>query len=326
MRTHKPSFYLKTCAFLWWNWLYATAVSLCLFLLLGSFYYPSTIGLYVLVPYLSYTILFRRDEVNKGNPWPSFSKNFPGFRCLQEYLGLEFKEPLPKELVEAENIDEAQFIFAVFPHGTNVDYRIIMDGMLGKVLPNVAKKLRVLSASVLFRLPLVREFSLWTHCIDARRFVAEKNLDNGMSLLVIPGGMDEQLRTVYGKETIFLSKRKGFIKLAMRQGIPIVPVYIFGCSDMFRTSNAFFRFRLWIMKTVGACIPLCMGLAGSFCPLPIKTTVVFGKPMAFEIKKVGAPSVEEVNRAHATFTDAVLNLFDEHKNALGYGDRELHIL
>lgn len=325
MQTHNPSLSLKICAFLWWNGLYVIAISSSLFLLLGSVYYPRIVGLYCFVPYLSYTLL-KRDEVKLGNPWLSFSQNFPAFRCLQKYLGLEFELPLPKDLDEAEKVAGAQFIFAFFPHGTNVDYRIIMDGMLRDILPGVASKIRVLSASVLFRIPVVREVSLWTHCIDARRTVAEKNLNSGMSLIVTPGGMDEQLRTVHGKETLFLSKRKGFVKLAMQTGVPVVPVYVFGCSDMFFTSNAFFRLRFWIMKTFGACIPLCMGLAGSFCPLPVKTKIVFGKPMTFEMKEAGNPTPDELDRAHTRFIEAVGALFNEHKAALGHGSRELQIL
>eukprot|EP00957_Ditylum_brightwellii_P108809 8300098-Ditylum_brightwellii.AAC.1 len=92
-----------------------------------------------------------------------------------------------------------------------------MEGILHSILPNIASKTRTLAASILFRLPLVRELSLWTGCIDARRNVAEHALDGGHSLVIIPGGEAEQIRTTHGKEIVYLSKRKGFVKLAMRK-------------------------------------------------------------------------------------------------------------
>jgi 2-acylglycerol O-acyltransferase 2 len=249
------------------------------------------------------------------------------FKGMRNFLQMEIACPLPNELIEAEQKPNAQFVFACFPHACFSDYRVSMDGILDQALPHVWKNTRTLAATVLFRLPICREIALWTGAIDARRSVAEALLDRGRSFIVLPGGEAEQIRTVHGKERVYLKSRKGFIKLALRKGVPVVPVYIFGASDYYYTSNMFFGPREWLQKTFGVCIPLAIGRWGSLiCPLPVKTTLTFAKPMSFTVKVRGAPTDEEVDKAHAAFCTALKELFDDHKAGLGYGNRNLEFL
>lgn len=49
---------------------------------------------------------------------------------------------------------------------------------------------------------------------------------------------------------MYLKKRMGFVKLALRNGIPLVPVYVFGANDTFRTSNFLQKTRLGIVNNM----------------------------------------------------------------------------
>jgi 1-acyl-sn-glycerol-3-phosphate acyltransferase len=327
-------------------------VLLFLALLVGTVIYPHIVGLGVVLPYYTYTLFLDRKDVKDGAPWPLFSQHYFIFPILRRFLNM--KIVASDELLEvdakanpnmANNISRTgngngngneiknskqaapQFLFAVFPHGSNVDYRLLMEGMLYETLPHLAPNIRTLAATVIFRLPLVREFALWTGCIDASRAVASRALRAGRSILVLPGGEAEQIRTVHGKEKVYLHRRKGFIKIALRHGVPIVPVYVFGASDYYHTWFVGYGLRLWIMKQTGICITLAFGLYGSvLCPMPVETTIVFGKPLDFTVKEAGAPSDKEVVDAHQQFCQALRELFDKHKKSLGYGDRQLEIL
>lgn len=323
-RSSNPTFSLAISAFFWCNSLYLISVICSLLFLIGPFIFPRTLGIFVVLPYLSWNLLFKRDELQFGSPWPYFSRNYPGFCVLRRYLELNFGK-IPEKLIELDASDKAQAVFAVSPHGTGSDFRILMDGMLSQILPNMGPKIRALAASVLFRIPFVREMALWTGCVDARRSVAESLIDANLSILVVPGGMDEQIRTEYGREIVYLKKRKGFIKLAMRKGVSVVPVYVFGSSDAFHTSNFLFSLRHWIMRNLRMCIPIASGLWGSSCPLPVKTTIVMGEPLLFTPNIDGQPSDDELNAAHKDFMTALTKLFDEHKEPLGYADRKLEI-
>ena len=43
-----------------------------------------------------------------------------------------------------------------------------------------------------------------------------------------PGGIAEMFHTQDAHETVFLRHRKGFVKLAIQHGVPLVPGYCFG--------------------------------------------------------------------------------------------------
>lgn len=317
----------KLQAFLIFNGFFLIIIGLNVLLLLGLWQYPFQVGAYLLLPYYTYCKMLTRPETKQGTRWPAFSKHFFLFSKLREYFALTIHKPLPKQLVEAEKAKDAQFLIAVFPHGTAADYRVAMDGMLDEVFPNIYHKVRTLGASVLLMIPLVREIFLWTSGIDASRSVAEKALDKGYSLIVLPGGEAEQIRTVYQKERVYLKNRKGFLKLAMRKDVPVVPVYVFGTSDYYETSNALLGPRMWLVKNMGICIPFAVGLWGSMlCPRPVRTTIVFGEPLSFTVKDRKNPSTEELDQAHHRFRTTLVDLFDQHKGRLGYGERTLEVL
>lgn len=282
-------------------------------LLVGTFTHPRTIGLAFTLPYLTYT-LFTKVELKRGASWPWFSQNFVIFTTLRRALQLEFVD-FPKDATEN------QYLYACHPHGVYSDYRALIDGMFCD--RGVHQK--TLAATVLFRMPFIREVALWTGCIDARRSVAEKTLQRGESLLVLPGGEAEQIRTTYGREIVYLKKRKGFVKLAIRQGVPLVPMYVFGVSDYYYTSDLLIGPRMWLQKNLQVCLTVHAGLGGSpFCPLMKRTTVVFGEPLKLE--KCDSPTPEQLDKAHAAFMEAITKLFDKHKDRLGYGDRKLEIV
>lgn len=309
--------------------LWVAILSVAVTFLVGSYVYPTYIGLGVVLPYYTYTLFVDRRELKDGSPWQFFSQHFFIFSSMRKFLQMTIV--LSDELRHAENKADPnkppQFLFGVFPHGSNCDFRILMDGMMFDSFPKIKSSTRTLAASVLFRIPLVREFALWTGCIDASRPVAERTLKRGGSILVLPGGEAEQIRTEHGKEKIFLNSRKGFVKLALKHGVPLVPAYVFGASDYYRTSMLFYDLRLWLVKNLGICIPFAFGVYGTvLAPHPVKTTIVFGKPLHFPVKEEGAPSAEELNDAHGQFCKELTLLFDTHKKSLGYGDRQLEIM
>lgn len=307
--------------------LFLSIVSLSLFLVIGSIKDPKTIGLFGLLPYLTYTLFLRRDELKDGNHWPSFSKHNFVLNILRRYLRLSIQQPVPPELLSLDSKPNAQVVLAVFPHGAYSDYRIAMDGILDQAIPNMADKVRTLAATSMFRIPIVREIGMWTGCVDASRKVAERQLEHGRSILVLPGGEAEQIQSQHGKELVYVEKRKGFIKLALRYNTPVVPVYVFGANDLYHTTNIGLGWRSWLVKNMGIAIPLTCGKWGwPICPVNVETTIVFGKPIDMKCKESGKPTDAEVQSKHREFVIALEKLFNDNKMALGYGDRKLEII
>lgn len=321
---HEVPFFLKLKCFIAGNLIIGAVAAIIITSIVGLF----RMNPYVLVAitlYYSYICTVGSYEYKDGKPWPAFSRNYFVFNLFRKYHDLEIQETVPEKIKNSKQ----QLLFAVFPHGANADFRVLMEGMLHDLIggPEGESNIRTLVSNVLFRLPIVRAIVLWTGCVDASRTVAEKCLDRGRSILVLPGGEQEQIRTKYGKELVFLMKRKGFIKLAMKKGVSIVPTYVFGVNDLYYTSHIFFGPRVALIKAAGICLTLAWGMWGSmFCPLPTKMTIVLGEPISFDAKDKNAITSEELDDAHKKFCKALKDLFDKHKEPLGYGDRSLEIL
>ena len=68
--------------------------------------------------------------------------------------------------------------------------------------------------------------------------------------------------TKEGREQVYLSGRFGFLRLALKEGVPVIPVYIFGTSDMWYSFDFFYSLRKWIVKKLRIALPLFTGRYG----------------------------------------------------------------
>ncbi|CAN0070092.1 unnamed protein product [Scytosiphon promiscuus] len=295
---------------------------------------------YVVPPAVAY-YLFSYDgtERKEGRPWPGFTERFWIMRLARAYH--DFQVHLDPALDASNMTGEDKFVFGLHPHGVLSDYRILLDGVTAEHFPKL-RSWRALAASVLFKFPVWRDICLWSHCIDAGRETAQLALDRGHSLFIVVGGEHEQILGEFGKEVLYLKNRMGFVKLALRNGVPLVPAYVFGANDTFRTSNVLRKTRLTIVKNLRVAFPLFWGRFGLPIPREVPLRAVFGAPLEFKKKEgdgggggdggnvvqggLREVSDEDVRQAHAEYVLALRRLFDEKKGSFGYGDRELVIL
>lgn len=98
------------------------------------------------------------------------------------------------------------------------------------------------AATVMFKLPVIRELFLTMHYRDAGRSTCEKvlkgskeNGGKGTSLFICTGGEAESLQSETGKDKVVLKGRVGFVRLALSWGCPLVPVYGLGVTDLYTT-------------------------------------------------------------------------------------------
>jgi 2-acylglycerol O-acyltransferase 2 len=61
----------------------------------------------------------------------------------------------------------------------------------------------------------------------------------GSTITIVVGGAAESLSAHPGTADLTLKRRKGFIKLAIRQGADLVPVFSFGENDVRETKSSF---------------------------------------------------------------------------------------
>lgn len=81
--------------------------------------------------------------------------------------------------------------------------------------------------------PMLAELAAKTGAIMAHPRMASAALRQGASVLVYPGGPQDLFRPYQKRHEIYFSGRKGFIKLALREEVPIIPVISDGAHDTF---------------------------------------------------------------------------------------------
>lgn len=84
-----------------------------------------------------------------------------------------------------------------------------------------------------FFIPFFREIIMRLGCIDAESRTISACLSRGTSVLIMVGGAEEAFYARPGSVDLVLKKRKGFVRLALRAGAAIVPVYSFGENDLY---------------------------------------------------------------------------------------------
>ena len=243
---------------------------------------------------------------------------------------------------------DTQFIFASHPHGPLSAHHFCMymedlDEDFTRIAP--PRRRRALAARTLFLIPGWREQILRSGAVDASRATAEACLRKGFSLTVLPGGEREQLLAREGDHTVYLKRRKGFCRLAVRSGVPLVPCYCFGETSMYRTSDFLMGVRRWISDRFYVALPLFYGDCwwNPLRPRPTRLRICVGRPIrpprpsAERAQEKALPAgerpeteKEELRRLtdelHATYCAALRKLFDDHKAAAGCPGATLRIV
>lgn len=122
-------------------------------------------------------------------------------------------------------------------------------------------------------------------------------LHQGASVLVYPGGAEDVFRPYNLRHKIYFAGRKGFIKVALREGVPIVPVISHGAhenfivlADIYKQMQQLHEWGMpWLLNIDPVVFPIYLGLPWGIgigplphipLPVPIQTRVC--APIIFE--------------------------------------------
>lgn len=249
--------------------------------------------------------------------WDWFCKH-PVWRWLMKgKCSIEYEERLDKA---------KQYMIGSHPHGV-MSYHHMMymcDGAKFHEEGIPGSRRRDVGAPVIFKIPIYREMCLWLGAVSSQKQNCRRVLREGLTLISIVGGMDEQIRCHRGEHIIYVNKRKGFIKLAIEAGVPIVPAYCFGENNQHHTSKALFGLRRAILKYLQFAV--CLFVPLRFSPEPL--SIVMGKPIPVPpVAGDGKPTQAQIDDTHAKYVTALQGIFERHKAKHGVGtDVELKVL
>jgi len=227
---------------------------------------------------------------------------------------MKFWEPVvayfdPKVWINGP-LPDRPLLFAFVPHGV-----FPLGQAVGLVswLNETFRSMRPAVADSMIKAPLVGQFLTALGCVSASVGGMESAIAAGDSVCLVPGGIAEMFEPAAGVQSLCLARRKGFVKLALRHGIPLVPVYVFGNTDALRLASwAKADWLQQMSRKLGVALLWFWGRW--YLPIPFRVPLRYAVGDAIEVPMVAHPSPQEVDRWHGIFVAAVRALYDGHKN------------
>lgn len=184
----------------------------------------------------------------------------------------------------------------------------------------------ILGASVIMFAPAMRELFLWAGGRDVSRRALLQCYSERRNVMLVPGGQKE-MRWVHGQDPnkfTFYTKHQGFVRLALQNGVALVPVLSFGENDILHNVH-WPKLQAWTYRRIGVALPMYPhGRWYSPIPNRVKVTVVFGEPI--EMPTIPEPTKEQVDMYHRQYYEAVRQLFEATKAEAGYPDAVLELV
>ena len=222
----------------------------------------------------------------------------------------EIRETSFEEFDRLVNEEGKTFILVCQPHGV-----ISFTGFCVKIAGH--KRVGYLPTAVaaaLLKFPILKHVIGMYGLVDA----SSKNMAkvfrlNGVRgcIYLYVGGIAELFRCSQTEERLYLSKRKGFVKLALREGVDIVPFYFFGNTSILSVLST--GPLAVLSRKLGASVTYFWG----FCGLPLprfgqKCISVMGRPLG--VPHIENPTQEDIDTWHAKYCSEVRRLYEQYQD------------
>ncbi len=214
---------LQTAGVLFWALLLPICLSIFFLLLSIPYAWP------ILIPYLIW-INFIDDAPENGGRRFSWVRKLPVFRYFAEYF--------PISMIKTTNLPaDRPYIFGYHPHGILGVAAVANLGTdateFPESFPGITPHLLTLATN--FTIPLFRDciMAMGLCSVSKRSCEAILRKGKGSAIAIVVGGASESLAAHPGTADLTLRRRLGFIKIAIRNGADLVPVFSFGENDVY---------------------------------------------------------------------------------------------
>ncbi|KAL4169495.1 hypothetical protein KRP22_010414 [Phytophthora ramorum] len=279
------------------------------------------------VPVLLLTIFVYVYELTyRGNPQQTGCRERVSWVTGRSFLVDTVKRYFSGTIIRMAPLDpEKQYILSFHPHGImpiSVMW-LQFTAQWRKLFPNFYA--HILTASILHQIPLARDVLHFYGSREVTRQAFAHTLQQKESVLLVPGGQAEMLQQQSAKNEVRVyTHHKGFIRLAIEHGVPLVPVLSFKEGEMMDNVQAPMMQR-WFVKKLAFPFPY-FPYGRALLPIPRKVDipVVVGEPL--DVPHIENPTQEDVDKVHAKYFSVLQEMFDKYKDEVGCGDYKLILI
>ncbi|KAJ2996938.1 Diacylglycerol O-acyltransferase 2 [Globomyces sp. JEL0801] len=247
------------------------------------------------------------------------------FRRLSIFKSL--RDFFPIRLKKTVDLDPSRnYIFGYHPHGVIVLGAFVNFGTdandVSRLFPGV--HIRLLTLGMNFHVPILHDILLALGVCSVSRNSMENVLNKGPghSVILVPGGAQETINAHPGTNDLFIKNRLGFIKLALRNGAPLVPVFGFGDNDLWNQvpnppGSTLRKVQETVKKAISVVPPAIFG-RGIFNYtigiLPFRRPVVsvVGRPI--DCPKIENPTIDQLLHYQQLYLNELQSIYDTHKD------------
>ncbi|GFZ47336.1 diacylglycerol O-acyltransferase [Saitozyma sp. JCM 24511] len=294
-------------------WALLLPISLCAFLICMSFP-PLWV---MLIPYIIW-IQFdpAPDRGGRVRQW-----------ARKSFVWKYFAQYYPCSIVkEADLPSDRPYLFGYHPHGIigmGAFATFATDGTnFSEYFPGIKPHLLTLESN--FKIPFYRDI-LMMHgvCSVSKRSCANiLSHGPGHAITIVVGGAAESLSAHPGTADLTLRKRFGFIKMAIKEGADLVPVFSFGENDIYDQlandkGSMVWRLQKRFQKMFGFTLPLFYGRGifnYNYGLMPFRHPIVsvVGKPI--HVEKNPNPPAELIQEVQQLYIDELMRIWHRYKD------------
>ena len=143
------------------------------------------------------------------------------------------------------------------------------------------------------------------------------------TIVLYVGGMAELFLSCENEEKLYLKNRKGFIKLALTQGVDVIPVYLFGNTSVLSVLKT--GLLASFSRKFGVSLTYIWGRF--YLPIPRggKLLYVSGKPLG--MPHILNPTQDDIDKWHAKYCDEVTRIYNQYREKVpDYKHKKLEIM
>jgi hypothetical protein len=320
---------LQTLAVLQWGvtFLYLGLACLVIFILLLF-----TPLFFVPLAYAAWFIYDFRTPEQGGRRW-EWVRNWKIWSYYRDYF--------PAAIHSTATLDPMKnYLLVYHPHGILVHGAFINFGTnatsFSRKFPGIRPTLLSLQYQFLF--PFNREYAMALGvCPCSRRSIdwLFTQQGKGNAVVLVVGGAMEALEARPGSFTLTVKNRKGFARVALQHGTPLVPVFAFGENDLYNQvpnppGSLLRRFQMKMTRLLTFSPPAFYGRGVfnytlGFLPYRRPLNVVVGSPMA--VDQVTNPTEEQIDDVHRRYIEHLTAFFEAQKTTYGIApEQHLNII